>query len=150
MNFDPSLQQSYIHTHKHTHTHTYIYIYIYTICTHIRDTNRIATQKSCFMRLGNTNTHTHTHTLNAAQYLFYFIILSFFCSNKLMCHMKGTLKYTHPAPARNSWMNGQNASTLYSKTLSQQTLLRKFSIWVEVQTKHLLTEVRTYHFRQPT
>ena len=61
-----------------------------------------------------------------------------------------TIKYTRPTPARNSWTNGQNATTLYSKTLSQQTLLRKFSIWVEIQTKHLLTEVRAYHFRQPT
>ena len=30
-----------------------------------------------------------------------------------------------------------------------ETLLRKFSIWAEIQTKHLLTEVTSYHFRQP-
>jgi len=47
------------------------------VCVYIQDTNRIATQESYFIYFGNTQTHKHIHTVNAAQYLFYFIILSF-------------------------------------------------------------------------
>ena len=65
--------------------------------------------------------------------------------------MKGTLKYTCTTPGQQTvkQMDKKQPHSVPTQNPSR-TLLRKFSIWAEIQTKHILTEVTAYYFRQAT